>query len=160
MTQSITIGVNENVINFYYTKKNNLSYKVNYLDSETGDVLQTQKVVNNKTFGEVITASDEIIAIDGYNFESTSKTSITIGTGENVINIYYTRRNDLSYTMNFLEKDTNKVLAAPVTVGNLTFETIVSSTGKAKTIEGYNYDSVDKQSLTIGTGVNEFNFQT
>ena len=130
-----------------------MSYKVNYLDSETGDVLQTQKVVNNKTFGEVITASDEIIEINGYNFESTDKTTITIGTGENVINIYYARRTDLSYTVNYLEKGTNKVLSEAVTVGNMAFETIVSSTGKAINIEGYNYDSVDKQSLTIGTGV-------
>ncbi|WP_347288408.1 hypothetical protein, partial [uncultured Alistipes sp.] len=152
--QSITIGVEENIINFYYTKKNNLSYKVNYLDSETGDVLQTQKVVNNKTFGEKITSSEEIIDIDGYEFETVDKQSITIGTGENVINIYYTRRSDLSYTMNFLEKDTNEVLAEPVIVRNQAFEAVVSSNNKAIEIEGYNYDSVDKKTLTVGTGVN------
>jgi len=158
--ESITVETNisENIITLYYTKRSDLSYKVNYLEVDTNDVLHEQKVANDQVFGTKVTASEEIIDIDGYEFDSVDKTTITVGTGENVINIYYVKKNNLSYTLNFLEKNTNKVLAEPKITRNQTFGVIVSSNGKAIEIEGYNYDSVDKRTLTIGTGVNEFNF--
>ena len=43
--------------------------------------------------------------IEGYNFDSIEKETIKIGTGKNVINIYYTKRTNLSYVVNYLEKD-------------------------------------------------------
>ena len=39
-------------------------------------------------FWTVIKSSDEVIDIDGYNYDSVDKDTMTIGTGENVINIY------------------------------------------------------------------------
>ncbi|MFR3342332.1 MAG: hypothetical protein ACLTTE_06625, partial [Clostridia bacterium] len=101
-------GTNEHT--FYYTKRNDLSYTVNYLEKDTNTVLHEAKTVGNQIFGTIITSSDEVITIDGYNYDSVDKTTLTIGTSENVINIYYTKRTDLSYTVNYLEKDTNTVL--------------------------------------------------
>ena len=40
------------------------------------------------TFGTVITSNDEVIEIDGYNYDSVDKETLTIQAGENVINIY------------------------------------------------------------------------
>ena len=73
------------------------------------------------TFEDVITSSDEVIDIDGYNYDSVDKDSLTITTGENVINIYYIKRADLSYEVNYLEKDTNKVLHAQKNQTGMTF---------------------------------------
>ena len=158
--ENFRVGTNidSNVMNIYYVKRADLSYTINYLDSETRESLHDAKVQGNQVLGTKINANDEIIDIDGYEFESVDKMSITIRTGENVINIYYARRKDLTYTMNFLEKGTNEVLADAKVVRGQTFEAIVSSSGKQIEIDGYNYDSVDKRTLTIGTGVNEFNF--
>ena len=152
---TITTGTNEHT--FYYTKRNDLSYTVNYLEKDTNTVLHEAKTVGNQTFGTIITSSDEVITIDGYNYDSVDKITLTIGTSENVINIYYTKRTDLSYTVNYLEKDTNTVLHEAKTVGNQTFGTIITSSDEVITIDGYNYDSVDKITLTIGTSENVIN---
>ncbi|MGN1029694.1 MAG: MucBP domain-containing protein [Bacilli bacterium] len=154
---TLTITTGENVINIYYVKRSDLSYKVNYLEKYTNKVLSTQKVVNNVTFEDVITSADEVIQIDGYNYDSVDKETLTIGAGENVINIYYTKRSDLSYKVNYLEKDTNKVLSTQKVVNNVTFETVITSVDEVIQIDGYNYDSVDKETLTIGTGENVIN---
>ena len=155
--ESLKITTGENVINIYYTKRTDLSYTVNYLEKDTNKVLSPQKNVGNKTFGEVITSNDEIIDIDGYNYNSVDKNSLKITTGENVINIYYVKRSDLSYTVNYLEKDTNKVLNNPKVVNNVTYGTTITSENEKINIDGYNYDSVDKTTLTITTGTNVIN---
>ena len=154
---SLKITTGENVINIYYTKKTDLSYKVNYLEKDTNKVLNPQKIAGNKTFGEVITSSTEVIEIDGYNYDSVDKNSLKITTGENVINIYYTKRADLSYTVNYLEKGTNKVLSNPKTENNVTFGITITSISEKIDINGYNYDSADKASITITTGTNVIN---
>ena len=154
---TLTIGTSDNVINIYYTKRTDLSYKVNYLEKDTDKVLSPQKVKDGMTFGTVITSSDEVIKIDGYNYDSVDKDTLEIGTGDNVINIYYTKRTDLSYTVNYLEKDTNKVLHDAKTVENQTFEAVVNPADEKIAIDGYNYVGADKEKLTIGTGENVLN---
>ena len=154
---TLTITTGENVINVYYTKRIDLSYKVNYLEKTTNKVLHNQKVQDGMTFESVVTSSDEVIDIDGYNYDSVDKETLTITTGENIINIYYTKRNDLSYTVNYLEKDTNIVLHEPKVTENMTFETEITSSKEVIDIDGYNYDSVDKDTLIIGTGENVIN---
>ena len=153
-----TVPDNNNlVVKLYYTRRNDLSYTVNYLEKDTNTVLHEAKTAGNQTFGTIITSSDEVITIDGYNYDSVDKTTLTIGTSENVINIYYTKRTDLSYTVNYLEKGTNTVLHEAKTAGNQTFGTIITSSDEVITIDGYNYDSADKTTLTIGTGENVIN---
>jgi len=154
---TLTIGTGENVINIYYTKKTGLSYTVNYLEKDTEKVLHDAKVQGGMTFEDVVTSADEVIDIDGYNYDSVDKDTLTIGTGENVINVYYTKRNDLSYTVNYLEKVTNKVLHDQKVQGGMTYEDTITSANEKIDISGYNYDSVDPETLTIGTGENVIN---
>ncbi len=155
--ETITIKVEGNVINFYYTKRADLNYTVNYLEKGTNKVLQQAKTENNQVFGTVITSANEVTTIDGYNYDSVDKETLIIGTGRNEINIYYTKRADLSYTVNYLEKGTNKVLQQAKTENNQVFGTVITSADEVITIDGYNYDSVDKETLTIGTETNEIN---
>ena len=154
---TLTISTGENVINIYYTKRRNLSYKVNYLEKGTNKVLHDQKNKSGMIFWTVIKSSDEVIDIDGYNYDSVDKNTMTIGTGENVINIYYTKRTDLSYKVNYLEKGTNTVLHKQKTQDGMTFESVVNTSDEVISIYGYNYDSADKDTLTIGTGENVIN---
>ena len=154
---TLTISTGENVINIYYTKRRNLSYKVNYLEKETNKVLHNQKNKSGMIFWTVIKSSDEVIDIDGYNYDSVDKDTMTIGTGENVINIYYTKRTDLSYKVNYLEKGTNTVLHKQKTQDGITFESVVNTNDEIISIYGYNYDSADKDTLTIGIGENVIN---
>ena len=168
--ETLTIGTSTNEINFYYTKRTDLSYTVNYLEKGTNNVLHEAKTVGNQTFGAEVTASvtndaiEKPEAIDGYNCVEVDKETLTIGTSTNEINFYYTKRTDLSYTVNYLEKGTNNVLHEAKTVGNQTFgaEVTASVTNdaieKPEAIDGYNCVEVDKETLTIGTSTNEINF--
>ena len=146
-----------NVMNIYYTKRTDLSYTVNYLEKDTNKVLNQSKVVNDVKFETVINASNEIIEIDGYVFNSVNPQELTITTGSNVINIYYTKRTDLSYTVNYLEKDTNKVLNQSKEVKNVEFETVINASNEIITINGYVFNSVNPQELTVGTNSNVMN---
>ena len=168
--ETLTIGTSTNEINFYYTKRIDLSYTVNYLEKGTNNVLHEAKTVGNQTFGAEVTASvtnnaiEKPEAIDGYNCVEVDKETLTIGTSTNEINFYYTKRNDLSYAVNYLEKDTNNVLHTAKTVENQTFGTVVTASvtnnaiEKPEAIDGYNCVEVDKETLTIGTSTNEINF--
>ena len=146
-----------NVMNIYYTKRTDLSYTVNYLEKDTNKVLNQSKEVNNVEFETVINASNEIIEIDGYVFNSVNPEELTVGTNSNVINIYYTKRADLSYTVNYLEKDTNKVLNQSKEVNNVEFETVINASNEIITINGYKFVSADKNAIVIDTENNEIN---
>ena len=154
----ITTGTNEHT--FYYTKREDLSYTVYYKEQGTEETLSDPKVVENQTFGDKVT--ENAINIDGYEkVEPTSaEIEITIGTNEHTF--YYTKRNDLSYTVNYLEKGTNAVLKDAKTVSNKTFGDIINSADEVietinKDNKDYEYDSADKATLTIGTGANVIN---
>lgn len=78
-----------------------LEYTVNYLDAETGEPLQSPKVVSNVNLNDVIDVSGEIIETiitddeDEYVFSHADKASLTItldannSNSANVINLYY-----------------------------------------------------------------------
>ena len=151
-----TVPDNNNlIVKLYYARRNDLSYTVYYKEQGTENELADAKVVDGQTFGNVVT--ENAIDIDGYNKVNPTSANITITTGTNEHTFYYTKRNDLSYTVNYLEKDTNTVLHEAKTVGNQTFGTIITSSDEVITIDGYNYDSVDKITLTIGTSENVIN---
>ena len=156
---SITVGTDEskNVINLYYTKRADLKYTVNYLEKDTNNVLQPAKTVENVTFKTEVTAESEKVEIDGYVYDSANPDSITVGTDEsqNVINLYYTKRADLKYTVNYLEKDTNNVLQPAKTVENVTFKTEVKAIDEKVEIDGYVYDSANPDSITVGTDASQ-----
>ncbi len=152
----LTIGTGTNVINIYYTKRTDLSYSVRYLEKDTNKEIAKSKTVYNQTYNDTINTKKEVIPITGYKYDSVSKETLTIGTGTNVINIYYTKRNDLSYKVNYLEKNTNKVIAPAKTVEGQTYEATV--TENAIDIAGYNKVEPTIEEITIGAGKNEINF--
>ena len=155
----LTIGTDEskNVIKVYYKKQTNLSYTVNYLEKDTLNVLHNPKVQDGMTFDEVVNSADEVIEINGYDYDSADKEKLTIGTGENVINIYYTKRNDLSYTVNYYWNGTTDEVAESKTVRDQTFDDEVTEFPE-KDIPGCTPVSNDSKTIKIGTGTNEINF--
>ena len=146
-----------NVMNIYYTKRTDLSYTVNYLEKDTNVVLNQSKEVNDVKFETVINGRNEIIDITGYEFDSLNPEKLVIDVENNVINIYYTKRTDLSYTVNYLEKDTNKVLNQSKVVNDVEFETVINGRNEIIEIDGYVFNSVNPEELTIGTDSNVIN---
>ena len=143
------------VIYYYQLKK--YPYTVNYLEKTTNKKLNNSKKITDITYGTTIKSENEVINIDGYNYDSADIENLTISTSENVINLYYTKRNNLSYTVNYLEKGTNNKIINSKQVDNVTFETIINTSDVKEEIYGYDYDSADKSELIIGTGENVIN---
>ena len=146
-----------NVMNIYYTKRTDLGYTVNYLEKDTNVVLNQSKEVNDVEFETVINGRNEVITIDGYVFNSVNPEELTIGTDSNVMNIYYTKRTDLSYTVNYLEKDTNKVLKDSKVVLNRTFEEVIKASNEVIEIAGYKFVKANPEEITIDVEGNEIN---
>ena len=154
---TITEDESQNVIQVYYKKQTDLSYTVKYLEKGTNKKLHDEKTASNKTFGDVVDPKDEVIGINGYNYDSASPETLTIGTDDNVINLYYTKQTNLSYKVNYLEQGTTNVLHEQKVQGEMTFDDVVKSEDEVIEINGYNYASADKETLTIGTGENVLN---
>ena len=74
------------------------------------EVIHSQKVQSNVVFKSVVTSSNEVIDIDRYNYDSVNVGSITISADvePNIINIFYNKKTDLKYTVNYLEKDSDE----------------------------------------------------
>ena len=141
-----------------WTVRTDLSYTVNYLEKDTNIVLHEKKIQTGVTFGAEIDSADEIITINGYNYDSADKDKLTIGTDEskNVINIYYTKRTDLSYTVHYYLKNTTKPVANDKRVNGQTFNAVVKE--EAIRIRGYRVYGDSVKSITIDTGTNEIIF--
>ena len=144
------------VVTYYYQIKKR-PYIVNYLEKDTEKVIHTAKKGDELVYGSTVNSVDEKIDIDGYVFDSFDKEVLTIGTDNNEITIYYIKRNDLSYTVNYLEKDTNQVLHEQKVQTGMTFEDEVTSQDEVIQIAGYDYESADKDTLIIKTEENVIN---
>ena len=160
-----TVPDNNNlVVKLYYTRRNDLSYTVYYKEQGTENELADAKVVDGKTFGDVVT--ENAIDIDGYNKVNPTSAEITITTGKNEYTFYYTKRADLSYTVYYKEQGTETELADAKVVNNKTFEEKITAsikaednaTEKPKPIDGYECVEVKPGTLLIGTGENVITF--
>ena len=129
-------------------------YTVNYYKEGTEIKLADSKAVEGKKYNDTVT--EKAIEINGYNVVGDAEKSLTIDVENNVINFYYTERTDLSYTVNYLEKDTNNVLEEPKVMQNQTFGTKV--TENAIDITGYKAVEPLTQVVEITTGENVLNF--
>ena len=150
----ITITTGKNEYTFYYTKRADLSYTVYYKEQGTENELADAKVVDGKTFGDVVT--ENAIDIDGYNKVNPTSAEITITTGTNEYTFYYTKRNDLSYTVYYKEQGTENELADAKVVDGQTYGNTV--TENAIDIDGYNKVDPTSAEITITTGKNEYTF--
>ena len=147
----ITITTGKNEYTFYYTKRADLSYTVYYKEQGTETKLAEAKVVNNKTFEEVITASikaednatEKPKTIDGYECVEVKPGELSIGTGENVITFYYVRlcQYRIEYYLNGNLAEQYTVGPEKIRVGTtIGFETKTEELEKIDSaISGYQY---------------------
>ncbi len=164
---TIIIGTTPETVKFTYTKRADLGYTVNYLERGAGEngadkVLREAKKATGQIFGNTVTYGNEIQGIDitGYVFNEAEPESFAISTNSsaNVMNLYYVLRSDLDLTINYLNKSTNAPIKEAKSLENLTYGSTVSAADHKVDIEGYNFDSVSADEVTIGLGKNELTF--
>ena len=155
--ESITIGTNEeeNVITLYYEKITGLSYVVHFWDKDTNEEIKTQVTRDGKAYGDRVESEIEKVDIPGYDYDSVDKDELVITDGENEINFYYTKKNNLSYIVRYIDKQTNEEIDTAKTVGGKTYKDKVQASSEIKEITGYIYDSANQEELIIDVEGNE-----
>ena len=123
------------------------TYTVNYLEKGTNSKLAEAKTDQNIPINTQIKATDEIIEIDGYNYDSADKEILTLGTGENVINLYYTKK-ESSVLVHHYKENTTERLSNDVTINGKVGD---SYTTQVATDIPKNYDLVATPSNATGT---------
>ena len=132
----------DNVIRVCYFKRDDMSYTVKYLDKNTNNELYDSEIRENKTFEEVYTETAKESPY-GYKLVGNDTQEVKIDAEDKVVIFYYEKRNDFSYTVMYLEEDTNNELATPEVRKNRTYLETYSE--KAKSIDGYVVDEETKE---------------
>lgn len=124
---------------------------INYVYAGGGEAAKphTEKVQCNTTYS--VTSP----VLDGYTAD-TPVVSGTMPAQPVTVTVTYTKRSDLSYTVNYYWNGTTDKAAESKTVENQTFGTDVTESPIA--IDGYTPVSEDSQAITIGTGSNVITF--
>ena len=141
-------------VEFYYKDMGPVvrNYTVNYYLKETTTKV-AESITGTAPLGETVTPPTEVT---GYTLVPGQETSLTIGDDENVLNLYYTPRTDLSYTVNYYwNGTTTKVADSKTITGQMFGEEVTESPIGA---DGYTPVSTGPKTITIGTGTNEINF--
>ena len=144
-----------------WEKRADLSYIINYYRDSIAEENRIDEavVIDEQTFGDTVTLNQ--VTIDskrpaGYQAGFVTPQSLVIKAEGNVFNVVYTKRTDLSYTVNYLEQGTGKVLHEAKTVDGQTFGAEV--TESAIDITGYNKIDPTDATITIAVKGNEINF--
>ena len=132
----------DNVIRVCYVKRDDMSYTVKYLDKANDEELLNSEVRDGKTFEEVYTETAKD-APYGYKLVGNDTQEVKIDAEDKVVIFYYEKRNDFSYTVMYLEEDTNNELATPEVRKNRTYLKTYSE--KAIPIDGYVVDEETKE---------------
>ena len=146
----LTIGVNENVISVYYVK-NVFTLTIHYLYAD-GSTAAADRVESHVPGTEYSVTSPEI---SGYTVDMAT-VSGEMPAKDVTVTVTYTKRRDLSYTVNYYWNDTNTKVQESKKVDGKTFQESV--TESPETIKGYTPVSNDTKTITIGVKDNVIDF--
>lgn len=122
-----------------FTANQDVSYTVHYYEYGTTKKVENDKIVSSQTFDATVeeTAKD----ITGYTLVGNNKQTVTLDAYNKEITFYYEAKT-MSYTVKYLEKETNKVLHDQRVKLNVKFGSKVTET--AVDIPGYTVDENQK----------------
>ena len=138
---TVTYIAGNQVVNYYYRRKNAGNVVVNYLEQGTNTVLDTQETLDGTNkLGSAFTTVQK--NVNDYDFVSVSPAANgTFTTGTQTVNYYYKRKNAGNVVVNYLEQGTNTVLATQETLDG-TNKLGSAFTTVQKNINDYDFVSV------------------
>lgn len=147
----LTIGVSGNVIKVYYVK-NVFTLTIQYRYAE-GGVAAPDHVKNDLVQGAAYNVTSPVIS--GYTVDK-AIVSGSMPARDVIETVTYTKRSDLSYTVNYYWNGTNTKVEKSKKVDGKTFQESV--TESPETIKGYTPVSGASKTITIGVKDNVINF--
>ena len=155
---SMVIKVSGNVIDVIYVK-DIFGYTINYYQDSKEEGNFLGKIEDTAEFGATITASITEYKPEGYKFNGTAP-SMVIKVSGNVIDVIYTKRTDLTYTVNYYYNGTKEI---SVPFSNQTYLAAISYVDAKATYNDVTYEEYDRTTsngtmpLIIGLGTNYIN---
>ena len=160
-TLTTTVAADGSTVLKLYFDLNQFTVTIHYVYAD-GQAPADNPLGGNKAaddFSDVLTVGVwyrvDSPAINGYT-ASESAVSGTMGAGNVEHTVVYTKRNDLTYTINYYWVGTEDKVAESTTVTGCTFNDVVSLAPLA--VPNYTPVSNETVHLTIGTGENVVNF--
>ena len=163
----ITAVEADNVVNVVYSKRTDIPYVVNYYTDEISDGNFLDKIEGTGTLDAAIPANLSLYAPDGYATPGTrtGADNITPVAADNMVNVVYAKRTDLTVTIKFYQDtmdDTGYMGADKDVVStNLIFGATYEITTSTRDHQlsslpaGYTFDRMEPASGSITVGVNE-----
>ena len=109
-----------NIIKVCYERRYDMSYTVRYIDYDTNENLYENKIVSDRTYNETY-EEEAKIAPNGYKLVSDKKQTITLDSDNKVLTFYYQKISDMSYTVRYIDYDTNESIISDKVVENKTY---------------------------------------
>ena len=106
-----------NIIKVCYERRYDMSYTVRYIDYDTNENLYENKIVSDRTYNKTY-EEEAKEAPNGYKLVSDKKQTITLDSDGKVLKFYYEKRNDMSYTVRYIDYDTNESIISDKVVEN------------------------------------------
>ena len=127
-----------------------------FLQKNTTTRLRQSKIVEGKSFEDVINSANEVEDIPGYNFSEADKSTLVISSdiNANVINLYYTKRTDISYKVNYYIEGTRIKAKESKVVSNKQIGDIVYALDERIEIDRYLYMGAEQDSIIIDADTN------
>lgn len=124
-TQNVIIDEDNKVVTFYYQKRNDFGYKVNYLEKDTNKPLAEQKQEKNKTFKQEYTETAK--DINGYTLVGDKTNTFTLKENGQEITFFYTKKTDLSYKVVYYKDSLNSESIGEEVIKNQTFNSTIEA---------------------------------
>lgn len=134
-------------------KRTDLSYTVKYVDKDTNAEIRQSETTSNQQFeAEIDVASMDKLPIAGYTYNSCSPTDkLTIGIGENVIILYYTR-NEYKVTYEYTGDIPTNPAPTPVpSEATCKYEANVMIAAAPAPVSGYTFEGWKREDGTEAT---------
>ena len=134
-------------------KRTDLSYTVKYVDKDTNAEIRQSETTSNQQFGaEINVAEMNKPDITGYTYNNCSPTAkLTIGTGENLIILYYTR-NEYKVTYEYTGDIPTNPAPTPVpSEATCKYEANVMIAAAPAPVSGYTFEGWKREDGTEAT---------
>ncbi len=154
-SQNLTIELTGNEVVFEYAARTDYTYVVHYYKKNTTETVPglSDKTESGKTYGQSYTEEAKDATASGWVVDGASKQTFTLEENGQEIIFYYVEREDLSYTVQYLDVDTKQSVFDEKKVNNVKLGS--KHTEKYEEVSGYYLDESSQEKQTIEISANE-----
>ena len=134
---------------------------IQHINKNTNEIIE-EEILNDIEIDTVLVSNEYKKDILGYEYDSVESEIVQVSENNNIIKIYYNpikiEENKFDVSINYYEKDTTNKLIESKVLPSQKEGTIINSMDYQVDIDGYVFDSVDKEELIVDKDNTSINF--